>query len=159
MEFKVGIGYDSHRFVKGRKCILGGVDIPYEYGLQGHSDADALLHAIADAILGAMGKGDIGQHFPDTDPFYKDADSKELLKNIFDLARQENFMIGNIDAVVLAQEPSLKPFKQLMAQCIADILEMDMTCVNVKATTNEGMGFIGRKEGIACYATVSLVRS
>lgn len=157
MKFRVGIGYDSHRFVKGRKLFLGGIEVPYEYGLQGHSDADVVLHAICDAILGALGKGDIGEHFPDTDPAYKDADSAELMVKVCELARQEKLKVGNIDAVVLAQEPNLKQFKQAMTRRIADILETDVTAVNIKATTNEGMGFIGRKEGIACYATVSLI--
>ena len=157
MKFRVGIGYDSHRFVKGRKLFLGGIEVPYEYGLQGHSDADVVLHAICDAILGALGKGDIGEHFPDTDPAYKDADSAELMVKVCKLARQEKLKVGNIDAVVLAQEPNLKQFKQAMTRRIADILETDVTAVNIKATTNEGMGFIGRKEGIACYVTVSLI--
>lgn len=156
-KFRVGIGYDSHRFVKGRKFFLGGVEIPYEYGLQGHSDADALLHAICDAILGALGKGDIGEHFPDTDPAYKDCDSTKLLAQVYALVCQERFKVGNVDAVVLVQEPNLKKFKKAMAERIAKILDVDVTCVNVKATTNEGMGFVGRKEGIVCYATVSLV--
>ena len=136
---------------------MGGNEVPYEYGLQGHSDADVLLHAICDAILGALGKGDIGEHFPDTDPTYKDIDSKELLRKVAELICKQKLTVGNVDAVVLAQEPKLKQFKQLMAQCIAEILDTDVTCINIKATTNEGMGFIGRKEGIACYATVSLV--
>lgn len=157
MKFKVGIGYDSHRFVKGRKLFLGGVEIPHEYGLQGHSDADALLHAICDAILGALGKGDIGEHFPDTDPVYKNCDSAKLLAQVYMLVCQEKFKVGNVDAVILVQEPNLKQFKKAMAERIAKILDVDVTCVNIKAKTNEGMGFVGRKEGIVCYSTVSLI--
>lgn len=157
MKIRVGIGYDSHRFVKGRRLFLGGIEIPYEYGLLGHSDADALIHAICDAILGALGKGDIGAHFPDTDPKYKGISSVKLLEKVFSLVKAEKFFIQNVDAVVLAQEPNLKQFKDLMSQTLSKVLEMDASVVNIKATTNEGMGFVGRKEGIACYATVSLV--
>lgn len=157
MKIRVGIGYDSHRFVKGRRLFLGGIEIPYEYGLLGHSDADALIHAICDAILGALGKGDIGEHFPDTDPKYKGISSVKLLEKVFCLVKAEKFFIQNVDAVVLAQEPNLKQFKDLMSQTLSKVLEVDASVVNIKATTNEGMGFVGRKEGIACYATVSLV--
>jgi 2-C-methyl-D-erythritol 2,4-cyclodiphosphate synthase len=157
MKFRVGIGYDSHRFAKGRPLVLGGVKVPYEYGLLGHSDADVVLHAICDGILGALGKGDIGEHFPDTDPAYKDIDSTKLLERVYALAAKAKLAIGNVDVIVLAQEPNLKQFKKAMAARIADILKTDVTAVNIKATTNEGMGFIGRKEGIACYAAVALV--
>jgi len=157
MDFRVGMGYDSHRFVKGRRLVLGGVEIPYTHGLLGHSDADALLHAICDALLGALGRGDIGEHFPDTDEQYKDIDSTLLLKNVFELVHKAGFRVGNVDAVILAQEPNLKEYKQGMAETIAACLQMDVAAVNIKASTNEGMGFVGRKEGIACYATASLI--
>ena len=157
MDFRVGIGYDSHRFSEGRKLFLGGVEVPHKYGLLGHSDADVVLHALCDALLGALGKGDIGEHFPDTDPRYKDIDSKKLLEKVVALVKKEKFSVGNVDIVVLAQEPRLKEFKGSMAAVIADIIGIDMARINIKATTNEGMGFVGRKEGIACYATVSLV--
>ena len=157
MAIRIGIGYDSHRFVKGRRLFLGGVEIPYEYGLFGHSDADALVHAICDAILGALGKGDIGEHFSDTDPAYEGISSLDLLAKVMDLMRAEKFQVGNLDTVVLAQEPNLKQFKAAMAKILAEALGMDAAGVNIKATTNEGMGFVGRKEGIACYAVVALV--
>jgi len=157
MPIRVGIGYDSHRFVKGRRLFLGGVEIPYEYGLFGHSDADVLIHAVCDAILGALGKGDIGEHFPDTDPEYKDISSVILLERVCRMAADDHFSVGNVDTVVLAQEPVLKPFKHQMGERLSGILGVDMAAVNIKATTNEGMGFIGRREGIACYATVSLI--
>jgi len=156
MKLRVGIGYDSHRFIKGRRLMLGGVEVPYSHGLEGHSDADALLHALGDALLGALGRGDIGEHFPDTDPRYAGADSRALLGQIYQLVETDGFTVNNVDVVVLAQEPNLKEFKQAMGQTIAGILRMDEGAVNIKATTNEGMGFVGRKEGIACYATVSL---
>lgn len=156
MKNYVGIGYDSHRFAKGRRLVLGGVEIPYQYGLQGHSDADALLHAVTDAILGALGKGDIGEHFPDSDPAYRDADSTKLLGQVYEMVCREGLSLGNIDVVVLAQEPSLKPFKQAMSRRIAEVLHMQEPSVNIKASTNEGMGFVGRGEGIACFATVTL---
>lgn len=157
MDYKVGIGYDIHRLVEGRPLFLGAIEIPYIKGLLGHSDGDVLVHAICDALLGALALGDIGEHFPDTDAQYKDADSKKLMAHVYTLVKQQGFLVGNIDVVLLAQEPNLKQFKQEMAGKIAEILEMDASAVNVKATTNEGMGFIGRKEGIACYATVSLI--
>ena len=157
MGFRVGIGYDSHRFTKGRRLVLGGIEVPYEYGLQGHSDADALLHAVCDAILGALGQGDIGEHFPDTDGRYKDIDSTLLMKEVFGLVRKAGYKVGNVDAVVLAQEPNLKAYKKGMAQIISSCLEMDAAAVNIKAKTNEGMGFVGRKEGVACWATVLLI--
>jgi len=156
MTVRVGLGYDVHRFVKGRKLFLGGVEIPYTYGLEGHSDADAVLHSLCDAIIGALAKGDIGEHFPNTDPKYKDIQSTKLLEKVIALMKEERFSIGNIDLMILAQEPQIKQFKQKMVETIAGICGVDTTSVNVKATTNEGMGFVGRKEGVACYATVSL---
>ncbi|MEW5894302.1 MAG: 2-C-methyl-D-erythritol 2,4-cyclodiphosphate synthase [Candidatus Omnitrophota bacterium] len=156
MDFRVGVGYDSHRFSEGRKLFLGGIEVPFPYGLLGHSDADVVLHALCDALLGAMGKGDIGEHFPDTDPVYKGIDSKKLLGHVFALVKKERFTVCNVDIVIVAQEPNLKNFKKLMAAVIADILGIDCDRVNIKAKTNEGMGFVGNKEGIACYATAAL---
>jgi len=156
MKMRVGIGYDSHRFIKGRRLMLGGVEVPYSHGLEGHSDADVLLHAVGDAVLGALGRGDIGEHFPDTDQRYAGADSRVLLQQVYQFVETDGFAVNNVDVVVLAQEPNLKQFKQAMGKTIAGILQVDERAVNIKATTNEGMGFIGRKEGIACYATVSL---
>ncbi len=153
---RIGIGYDVHRLVKGRKLLLGGVEIPYELGLDGHSDADVLLHAICDAMLGALCKGDIGEHFPNTDRQYKNISSLKLLKKVNDLVLEEGYKINNVDAVILAQEPKLQSFKPKMIFHIADELGIDESAVNIKATTSEGLGFVGRKEGIAAYATVLL---
>lgn len=155
---RVGIGYDVHRLAEGRRCIIGGVDIPFERGLDGHSDADVLLHAVADAVLGALGKGDIGRHFPDTDPAYKDADSMALLRRVWALAREEGYRLGNADAVVIAERPKMAPYISQMAANIAAALEAETACVNVKATTSEKLGFVGREEGIAAQAVVCLVR-
>jgi len=155
---KVGVGFDSHRFVRGRKLFLGGIEIPYEMGLDGHSDADVLLHAICDAFLGALGKGDIGEHFPDSDETYRDMASIKFLERVNALAKKEGYVVNNIDAVVIAEAPNLRPFKVQMRSFIAESLGIDESVVNIKATTNEGMGFIGRKEGIAAYATLSITR-
>jgi 2-C-methyl-D-erythritol 2,4-cyclodiphosphate synthase len=149
---RIGHGYDVHRLVEGRKLILGGVDIPYEKGLLGHSDADVLLHAISDAILGAIGEGDIGRHFPDTDPRYKGADSLKLLAHVMKLAEDKGFRLGNLDATIVAQRPKLAPHIPLMRQNIAGVLSAEIDRVNVKATTTEELGFAGRGEGIAAYA-------
>ncbi|MDP2652950.1 MAG: 2-C-methyl-D-erythritol 2,4-cyclodiphosphate synthase [Candidatus Omnitrophota bacterium] len=159
MSQRVGIGYDAHRFVKGRKLFLGGVEIPYGMGLAGHSDADVLIHAICDAILGAMGKGDIGEHFPNTDFRFKNISSLKLLKSVFDVMKKERYNINNVDAVVVAEEPNLKAFKKIMCSRIARELSIKETAVNIKATTNEGMGFAGRKEGVSAYATVLLKKT
>jgi 2-C-methyl-D-erythritol 2,4-cyclodiphosphate synthase len=156
MSQKIGIGYDAHRLVKGRKLFLGGVNIPHTKGLQGHSDADVVLHAICDAILGALGKGDIGEHFPNTDKQYKNISSLLLLKKVGGLARRAGYRIQNIDTVILAEEPNLKKFKPQMRGVIAESLGIEEEDVNIKATTNEGMGFIGKKEGIAATAVVLL---
>ena len=156
---KVGIGYDVHRLVKGRKLILGGVQVPYGKGLKGHSDADVLLHAICDAILGALGKGDIGEHFPNTNSLYKNISSLKLLKAVNNIAKKEGYKINNVDAIILAEEPHLKNFKGQMRSHIAGQLAIDETAVNIKATTNEGMGFIGRRQGMAAYATVSVIKN
>ena len=153
---RVGMGYDVHRLVEGRKLILGGVDIPYEKGLLGHSDADVLLHAIMDALLGAAALGDIGQHFPDTDPAYEGADSLKLLAHVGDLLNQNGYAIENIDATVIAQKPKLAPHIAQMRQNIADTLHLDLSQVNVKATTEERLGFTGREEGISSQAICAL---
>jgi len=157
MSYKIGIGYDIHRLVEGRKLFLGGVEIPYIKGLLGHSDGDALLHAICDALLGALGEGDIGEHFPDTDPQYHNLSSVELLKAVKNLVEEKKFMIANVDTVVIAQEPKLVPFKKQIRGKIAQILDNKEDCVNIKAKTNEGLGAIGREEGIAAYAAVNII--
>jgi 2-C-methyl-D-erythritol 2,4-cyclodiphosphate synthase len=149
---RIGHGYDVHRLVPERKLILGGVEIPHETGLLGHSDADVLLHAICDAILGAIGEGDIGKHFPDTDPAYKGADSMKLLRHVMGLAESRGYRVGNIDATIVAQRPKLAPYIERMRQNIAAAVSADPGRVNVKATTTEELGFAGRKEGIAAYA-------
>lgn len=153
---RIGHGYDVHRLVEGRKLILGGVDVPYVKGLLGHSDADVLLHAISDAILGAIGEGDIGKHFPDTDPAYKGADSLKLLRHVMDLAENKGYRVGNVDATVVAQRPKLAPFIAQMRSNIAATLGTEEDRVNVKATTTEELGFAGRGEGIAAYSVALL---
>ncbi len=155
---RIGHGYDVHCLVEGRKLILGGVDVPYEKGLLGHSDADVLLHAIADAILGALALGDIGKHFPDTDPQYKGADSRKLLRHVLALADQKGYLLGNVDATIVAQRPKLAPFIAEMRANIAKDLDAEPDRVNVKATTTEQLGFAGRGEGIAAYAVVLMER-
>ncbi len=152
MSYRVGIGYDIHRLVEGRKLFIGGIEIPYVKGLLGHSDGDVLLHAICDALLGAVAEGDIGQHFPDTDHKYQDISSLELLKTVDDLIKKKDFKINNIDTVIIAQEPILTPFKKQMQEKITQTLKVKEGCVNIKAKTSEGLGGIGRKEAIAAYA-------
>lgn len=153
---RIGHGYDVHRLVAGRKLILGGVDVPYTKGLLGHSDADVLLHALSDAILGAIGEGDIGKHFPDTDPAYKGADSLKLLRHVMALADAKGYRIGNVDVTVVAQRPKLAGYIPQMRVNIARTLSCDEERVNVKATTTEELGFAGRGEGIASYAVALL---
>ena len=153
---RVGLGYDVHALVAGRPLTLGGVRIPYLLGLQGHSDADVLLHAISDALLGAIAHRDIGKHFPDTDPQYKNIQSTLLLKKVAAKVREKGFHIVNIDSTIVAQKPKLSDFIPRMVREIAEVLDMDAGRVNVKATTTEGLGFTGRGEGIAAYA-VALV--
>lgn len=158
MAYKIGIGYDIHRLAEGRKLFLGGVEIPYIKGLLGHSDADALIHAVCDALLGAAGEKDIGECFPDTDSKYQNISSAELLKAVAHCVRQKGYQINNIDAVVIAQEPALSPFKKQIKESLAKILSINGDEVNIKAKTNEGLGEIGRKEAIACYAVASLIK-
>ena len=153
---RIGHGYDVHKFAKDRKLILGGVEIPFEMGLLGHSDADVLLHAISDALLGASALGDIGLLFPDTDPQYEGADSIQLLREVCRKVRGAGFEIENVDATVLAQQPKLRPYIDDMRAMISAALGLDMDCVSVKATTEEGLGFTGRKEGIAAHAVCLL---
>ncbi|GIQ64094.1 2-C-methyl-D-erythritol 2,4-cyclodiphosphate synthase [Paenibacillus cisolokensis] len=155
---RVGQGFDVHQLAEGRDCIIGGVKIPYEKGLLGHSDADVLLHAVADAVLGALGLGDIGRHFPDTDPAYKDADSLQLLKRVWEMARERGYRLGNADATIIAQRPKMAPYIPQMAETIAKALDADTSQVNVKATTTEQLGFTGRGEGIAAQSVVCLVK-
>ena len=153
---KIGIGYDVHKLVPGRALILGGVDVPFDKDLDGHSDADVLCHAIADAILGAAKLGDIGQHFPDTDPKYKDANSLKLLEEINKIVNAEGFSVNNVDSIVIAQAPKLSPHRQEMRENIAKALNVSVDCVGVKATTTEGLGFEGRGEGISAQAIALL---
>ena len=153
---RVGLGYDVHKLVEGRKLILGGVDIPYEKGLLGHSDADVLLHAITDALFGAAALGDIGSHFPDTDPRYKGADSLKLLEACGTELREYGWKIGNIDAVIVAQRPKLLPYVPQMRENIARVLGIDISQVSVKGKTEEGLGFTGSGEGIAVHAVCLL---
>lgn len=156
--FRIGHGYDVHRLVLGRSLTLGGVAIPYEKGLLGHSDADVLLHAICDALLGALALGDIGKHFPDTDPQYAGIDSRLLLSRTAELIREKGWQIGNIDATVVAQAPRLSPYIQQMRKNIADALGLPLEAVSVKATTEEHLGFTGEGLGIAAHAVCLLFR-
>lgn len=153
---RVGQGYDVHQLVAGRPLIIGGVHIPYEKGLLGHSDADVLLHAVTDACLGAVGLGDIGSYFPDNDDAYKNADSAVLLKNVWEMIKDKGYLLVNIDATIIAQKPKMAPYIELMKTNIAAILEAEREQINVKATTTEKLGFTGREEGIASLAVVLL---
>ncbi|MBQ7108632.1 MAG: 2-C-methyl-D-erythritol 2,4-cyclodiphosphate synthase [Clostridia bacterium] len=149
---RIGHGYDVHKLVGGRKCIIGGVEIPSEVGLLGHSDADVLLHAISDALLGAAALGDIGKHFPPSDNAFKDADSRELLRQVVALLKRNGFKVGNVDATLIAEKPKMAPFIEQMRGNIASDLEVDVSAVSVKATTEEGLGFTGECKGIAAHA-------
>ncbi|TXC78329.1 2-C-methyl-D-erythritol 2,4-cyclodiphosphate synthase [Luteibaculum oceani] len=157
MDFRVGFGYDVHRLVYNRPCIIGGVEIPFFKGLLGHSDADVLLHAITDALLGALALGDIGTHFPDTDPKYKNADSAVLLKDAYVLVGEKGYELNNLDATVAAQYPKMKPYIPQIRERIASLLDVEMDRISIKATTTEGLGFVGKEEGIAAYANVSVI--
>lgn len=154
---KIGFGYDVHQIVEGRKMIIGGVEIPSEKGLLGHSDADVLVHAIMDSILGALGLGDIGKHFPDTDMKYKDISSIDLLSKVYKLMDKSGYKIGNIDGTIVAQEPKMAPHIESMKKIISSTLEMSMEDLNIKATTTEWLGFVGKEEGISSYS-VSLLK-
>lgn len=155
---RIGQGFDVHRLEEGRPLIIGGIEIPYEKGLQGHSDADVLLHTITDACLGAIGEGDIGKHFPDTDPAFKDADSAELLSQVWKLVRERGYKLGNLDCTIMAEKPKMAPHIQEMRNNIASLLQAKVDQINVKATTTEKLGFTGRGEGIASLAVVLLIK-
>ncbi len=153
---RFGMGYDVHQLVENRKLIIGGVDIPYEKGLLGHSDADVLLHAISDALLGAAALGDIGKHFPDTDPRYKGADSLKLLEEVGNLLAAKGYVVGNVDATIVAQKPKMLPHIPQMRENIARVLRVDIDQINVKATTEEHLGFTGSGQGISSYAVAGI---
>lgn len=155
---RFGMGYDVHQLVENRKLIIGGVDIPYEKGLLGHSDADVLLHAISDALLGAAALGDIGKHFPDTDPRYKGADSLKLLEEVGNLLAAKDYVVGNVDATIVAQKPKMLPHIPQMRENIARVLRVDIDQINVKATTEEHLGFTGSGQGISSYAVAGIER-
>ena len=154
--FRIGQGFDVHQFAEDRPLIIGGIEIPYEKGLIGHSDADVLLHTIADACLGAIGEGDIGRHFPDTDPEFKDADSAKLLEHVWQLVKEKGYTLVNIDCTIMAQKPKMAPHIETIRVRIAELLEAEREQVNVKATTTEQLGFVGREEGIASQAAILL---
>ncbi|GIW04972.1 MAG: 2-C-methyl-D-erythritol 2,4-cyclodiphosphate synthase [Thermomicrobiales bacterium] len=159
MMIRTGIGYDVHRFAPHRQLFLGGIAIPHHLGLAGHSDADVLLHAIADAVLGAAALGDIGTHFPPNDPAFRDADSRMLLAQVHALLDQAGWRVVNIDATVIAEEPRIGPYSPAMCEAVAAILHVSPRAVSIKATTNEGLGFIGRGEGIAALAVATIERN
>lgn len=154
---RIGHGYDAHRFVMKKKLVLGGVEIPHSFGLLAHSDGDVALHALCDALLGAIAQGDIGQHFPDTSDQYANIDSRILLRDVFLLVKKAGLKVGNVDLTIIAQEPKLAPYLTDMVLCISDDLQAEPSQINIKATTTEGMGFAGRKEGIETHAVVLLV--
>jgi 2-C-methyl-D-erythritol 2,4-cyclodiphosphate synthase len=158
MKYRTGIGYDIHRFKEGRKLILGGVEIKHDRGLDGHSDADVILHAVMDALLGAIGKGDIGEHFPPSDMKYKDISSMALLEKVYQMVVDEGYKVGNVDVIVQAEEPKIKDYKPQIRFHIAFKLAIDEVNVNIKATTQEGLGAIGEKKGIASFANVLLIK-
>ena len=158
IDLRTGIGFDVHAFAEGRKLILGGIEIEYDKGLAGHSDADALLHSITDALLGSISLGDIGTHFPDDDPRYKNADSTVFLKRANDLVRNRGYYVNNIDSVIMLQQPKISPYVQKMKDKIAKILDIGSERVSIKATTTEKLGFVGREEGISVMAVVTVVR-
>lgn len=153
---RVGIGYDIHRFTEGRRLVLGGAEIPYIKGLIGHSDADVLLHAVCDAMLGAAGEGDIGRHFPDTDPKYENISSLLLLKRVWEIISSKRFKVHNVDTILIADEPKIEPFRETMKDNISRVIKIEKEKINIKATTSEGVGAIGRGEAIAAHAIVLL---
>jgi 2-C-methyl-D-erythritol 2,4-cyclodiphosphate synthase len=155
---RIGQGYDVHQLVEGRPLIIGGIEIPHEKGLLGHSDADVLLHTVADACLGAISEGDIGKHFPDTDPTFKNADSAKLLSHVWDIVKKKGYKLGNIDCTIIAQRPKMAPYIPKMQQRISELLEAELDQINVKATTTEKLGFCGREEGIATQAVILLIK-
>ncbi|WP_043931603.1 2-C-methyl-D-erythritol 2,4-cyclodiphosphate synthase [Bacillus sp. EB01] len=157
--FRIGQGFDVHQLKEGRPLIIGGITIPYEKGLVGHSDADVLLHTVADACLGAIGEGDIGKHFPDTDEAFKDADSAKLLEQVWKLVKEQGYRLVNADCTIIAQKPKMAPYIEAIRTRIAELLEAEPSQINVKATTTEWLGFTGRGEGIAAQAVVLLTKS
>ncbi len=159
IDIKIGMGFDVHPFEKGGKLILGGVEIPSEIGLEGHSDADVLLHAISDAILGTLALGDIGKHFPNTDPRWKDVDSSVILKHCYEIVKSNGYSISNIDSMLALESPKISPFIQQMQTKIANILEITPLQISIKATTTEKLGFVGRAEGAVAMATVLIIKS
>ena len=158
MNYRTGIGFDVHAFAEGRKLIIGGIEIPFEKGLAGHSDADAVLHAITDALLGSLALGDIGKQFPDSDNKYKNADSSLFLIEAYKLVKEKDYFIGNLDVVIALQQPKLIPYIDKMREKIASMLNAEVDQISIKATTTEGLGFVGREEGIAVFATVAVVK-
>lgn len=156
---RIGQGFDVHQLKEGRPLIIGGIEIPHDKGLDGHSDADVLLHTISDACLGAVAEGDIGKHFPDTDPAFKDADSAKLMMHVWQLVKDKGYTLGNLDCTIMAQQPKMAPHILAMRERIAELLEADVSQVNVKATTTEKLGFTGREEGIAAQAVVLLMKN
>ena len=157
-DVRTGIGFDVHAFAKGRKLILGGIEIPYEKGLAGHSDADAVLHAITDALLGSLALGDIGKHFPDSDNKYKNADSTFFLTEAYKLVKEKDYSLSNVDVVIALEKPKLSDYIERMREKIVSILQVEMEQVSIKATTTERLGFVGREEGIEAFATVTVVK-
>jgi 2-C-methyl-D-erythritol 2,4-cyclodiphosphate synthase len=157
--FRIGIGFDAHRLAKGRPLIIGGLKIPYDLGLLGHSDADVLIHAIIDALLGTLAMGDIGMHFPDNDPAYKDIDSMTMLENVMEWVKREGYRINNLDNTIVAEMPKLTPHIPGMRERLSSVLKIRTSQINIKATTTEGMGFCGRGEGISAISIVSLVKA
>ncbi|MGN7386226.1 2-C-methyl-D-erythritol 2,4-cyclodiphosphate synthase [Sporosarcina sp. SAFN-015] len=155
---RIGQGFDVHQFEEGRPLIIGGITIPHEKGLTGHSDADVLLHTVTDAALGAIGEGDIGRHFPDTDEAFKDADSAVLLQKVWEIVESKGYRLGNVDCTIMAQKPKMAPHIETIRARIAELLKADVSQVNVKATTTEKLGFVGREEGIASMATILLLK-
>lgn len=155
---RIGQGFDVHEFEVGRPLIIGGITIPHDRGLTGHSDADVLLHTITDAALGAIGEGDIGRHFPDTDAAFKDADSAILLEKVWAIVESKGYKLGNVDCTIMAQKPKMAPHIETIRARVAELLQADISQVNVKATTTEKLGFVGREEGIASMATILLVK-
>jgi 2-C-methyl-D-erythritol 2,4-cyclodiphosphate synthase len=158
-EFRTGIGFDVHAFTEGRKLILGGIEIPSDKGLLGHSDADVLLHSITDALLGAVSMGDIGQHFPDTDKKFKNAESKIFLQKAYELVIKEGYRLGNVDAVIAMQAPKLSPYILKIREKISEMLNCNIDQISVKATTTEKLGFVGREEGVSAFASVLIIRN
>lgn len=156
--FRIGYGYDVHQLIEERPLILGGIELEHSKGLLGHSDADALLHSITDAVLGAAALGDIGKLFPDTDDAFKDADSKKLLVEAYNQVKRKGYLLGNVDATIIAEQPKFRPHIDMMRQVIADLFEVSIEDINIKATTNEKMGYLGRQEGICCQAVVLLTK-